>query len=60
MKWSLEGALSLASFAASPELGLCLSAIVGTRVALLMRKPAQERRTHELIEAFVPKLNEYC
>jgi hypothetical protein len=60
MKWSLGGgALSLASFAASPEAGLCLSAIVGTRVAPLIRKSAQERRKHELIEAFVPKLNEY-
>jgi hypothetical protein len=58
--WSLGGgALSLASFAAGLEAGLCLAAIVGTRVAWLMRKPAQERRKRELIEAFLPLLNEY-
>jgi hypothetical protein len=59
MKWSLGGgALSLASFAASPEAGLCLSAIVGTR-GTAYPQAGSGARTHELIEAFVPKLNEY-
>jgi hypothetical protein len=40
-KWAAAGGtLSLLSFAASPEAGALVSALVGTRVALLIRKPA--------------------
>ena len=60
VKWvAAGGTFSLLSFAAGPEAGVLVSALVGTRVALLIRKPAQERRKRALIEAHVPLLNEY-
>jgi hypothetical protein len=54
VKWAAAGGtLSLLSFAASPEAAALVSALVGTRVALLIRKPAQEWRKRALIEAHV-------
>jgi hypothetical protein len=60
VKWvTAGGTLSLLSFAAGPEAGALVSALVGARVALLIRQPVQERRKRALIEAYVPLLNAY-
>jgi hypothetical protein len=50
---------SLLGFVAGPEARVVVSAIVGTCVALLSRKPAQERRKRALIEAYAPLLNAF-